>query len=231
MDRRRPSSDRGRCGKKARRAAVMAAGLLILGAAPAPAATIDFLVNPLIGAPGVDLGDGVRQVFPPAGQELFIPTFDVTSDQFRFHLSAFGVTPPLSFVNALAADLPPGGVNVVVLQDSDNDGNPATAFNAGTAANLIAAEIDEPGAGFFVYFNSALNLNRLVYSTDLSVNTADLAILARIESPTGAGAIAALPTFQAANFAAVPAPAALPLMAAGLVALGFARNRRGVTSR
>ena len=34
------------------------------------------------------------------------------------------------------------------------------------------------GPGFFIYFNSGLDLPRLVYSTDLSDNTADLKVLA-----------------------------------------------------
>ncbi|MBC7927314.1 MAG: hypothetical protein H7039_16820, partial [Bryobacteraceae bacterium] len=62
------------------------------------------------------------------------------------------------------------------------------------------------GAGFFMYFNSNLNLNRLVYSANLNDNTADLKILARIVSPSGQGAIDALPTFAEANFVATPEP-------------------------
>ena len=71
----------------------------------------------------------------------------------------------LSFYNGSAANLPIAGFNVIVLQDNDNDNNPATAFGAGTAANLIAARIDQAGPGFFIYTNQGLGMNRLVYST------------------------------------------------------------------
>src|SRR5207248_2428172 len=75
-----------------------------------------------------------------------------------------------------------------------------TPFGAGQAADLIADGISTPGSGFFVYFNQSLNLPRLVYSTDLSSDTADLKILARMLNLTGADGRNALPTFTAANF-------------------------------
>jgi uncharacterized protein (TIGR03382 family) len=67
-------------------------------------------------------------------------------------------------------------------------------------------------------------VNRLVYSTNLDDNTADLAILARITSPTGAGAIAELSAFNSGNFAIVPAPASAAFLALG--GLAMARRRR-----
>jgi hypothetical protein len=160
-----------------------------------------------------------RQV---VGNELFIPTF-AAHDLFSFDggvFGAYGVAAPVQFFNGLASNLPTGGPNVIVLQDSDNDSNPATAFNAGSAANLIAAGIDTPGAGFFVYFNSSLGLNRLVFSTNLSDPTADLKILARINTPSGLGAINALPSFSASNFqiTTVPGPASAVLFLVGAVA-------------
>lgn len=196
----------------------------LLALPPAKAAVITFAANPLIGAPGVNLNDNTRQVF--GGAELTLPSFTPGTDQFSFDLAAFGVASPLSFFNGQAANLPTGDMNVVVLQDTDNDNNPATGFNAGTAANLIAAAIDDPGAGFFIYHNSGLQVNRLVYSTDLSTPTADLAILARIASPTATAAIAALPSFTANEFTAVPAPAALPTFLAAIGMLGLALRRR-----
>jgi hypothetical protein len=108
--------------------------------------------------------------------------------------------------------LPTGGVNVVVLQSLDNDANPATPFAAGNAANLIAAQITSPGPGFFIYFNQGLDLPRLVFSTDLDDNTADLKILFRMTN--FAGQPGALPTFTASNFAFVPEPSTLLLITA-----------------
>ena len=107
-------------------------------------------------------------------------SFSIATDVFAFDPSVFGVQNQVLFANALAADLPTGGVNIIVLQDTDSDSDLNTPFGAGNAANLIADEITMQGPGFFVYFNQGLNLPRLVYSTDLSDNTADLKILARI---------------------------------------------------
>jgi hypothetical protein len=80
----------------------------------------------------------------------------------------------------------------VVLQTYDDDNNPLTPFGARNAADLIANRITTPGPGFFIYFNQDLNLPRLVYSSGLSDNNADLKILARMLNlfgPNGQNAI------------------------------------------
>jgi hypothetical protein len=74
------------------------------------------------------------------------------------------------FANDLVQNLPASGVNTIVLQTAP------IPFAAGLAANAIADQITDPGPGFFIYFNSGLDLPRLVYSIDLSDNTADLKI-------------------------------------------------------
>jgi hypothetical protein len=158
-----------------------------------------------------------RQV---VGGESFI-TFNVGSDVFLFRQDVFGVDSSVTFVNDLASNLPSGGVNVIVLQNTD------VPFAAGIAANLIAAEISSPGPGFFVYFNSGLDLPRLVYSTDLDDDTADLKVLARMTNFSGNPAV--LPTFTAANFQifAVPEPSSLLLLAIGAAmgSIGYALRR------
>ena len=80
--------------------------------------------------------------------------------------------------------------------------------------------------------NSALNLRRLVYSTDLNDNNADLKILARILDPTGAAAISTLPNFTAENFqvTTTPEPSSFALIGLGLV-LGSAALRQRLKDR
>src|SRR5262245_4180370 len=75
--------------------------------------------------------------------ELFIPNFSVTDDRFSFDPTVFGVSTQVSFFNGFAANVPTSGLNVIVLQDSDPDNDPATPFNAGVAADLIAARVDQ----------------------------------------------------------------------------------------
>jgi hypothetical protein len=109
-----------------------------------------------------------------------------------------------------------------VLETLDNDNNPLTPFGAGQAADLIASRITAPGPGFFIYINQSLNLPRLVYSTDLSSNTADLRILARMLNLSGAEGQNALSNFTAANFeittaaSVAPEPASLLLLLSAL---------------
>jgi hypothetical protein len=187
--------------------------------APANAATITFLTDPFEGSTALTTPG--RQV---VGNELFT-AFNIATDVFVLEQNVFDIN-QIDFVNDVAADIPATGVNVVVLQTLDDDGNPGTAFGAGMAANLIAAQITQTGPGLFIYFNSGLNLPRLVYSTDLSDNTADLKILARLTNLNGQPA--ALPSFTEANFALtqVPEPATLLLMTTGGALMASRRLRR-----
>ncbi len=174
----------------------------------ADAATITFSTDPFAGSTALTTPG--RQI---VGGELST-AFDVATDVFDFNNAVFGIDEIL-FANDLAGNLPATGVNTVVLQTLDNDADPLTPFGAGIAANLIAAQITQSGPGFFVYFNSALDLPRLVYSVDLSENTADLKVLARLTNLSGQPNV--LPVFTAQNFAVtqVPEPATLLLMTTG----------------
>ncbi len=208
-------------------ALVVAAELVLAAAAPAAqAAAVVFDTAPFQGS-NADPNDGIRTVF--GGNERFLAGFDFAQDQFVFNPAAFGLVGPLAFASGLAASLPTSGADVIVLQSTDNDDNPATPFNAGSAATLIANALEVDGAGFFIYFNSVLAVNRLVFSTNLNSATADLAILARITAPTGADAIARLPGFTAANFA-VPAPATWALAGLGLIGIAGMRRRAALSA-
>lgn len=153
--------------------------------------------GPAFENPATVAGDGLRQI---ENTPDILRDFTDGEDRFVFDTSDFNVSGNKKVSNALAADLR-DGANVIVLRDTDNDGNAATAFNAGAAATLIADNLDTDGAGFFVYWNSALGINRLVHSANLNDATADIRVLGNIEGPTGLDAIAALEDFGARDFA------------------------------
>jgi hypothetical protein len=160
------------------------------------------------------------------GGEQFI-SFSPATDIFSLESTVFGVGSDLKFANGLVSALPQSA-NVVVLETLDDDNNPLTPFGAGQAADLIASRITTPGPGFFIYFNQSLNLPRLVYSTNLSSNTADLQILARMLNLFGAEGQNALPNFTAANFEITTATSAAPEPASLLLLLSALAVRCGI---
>jgi len=201
-------------------------GLLAFSSA-ANATTFRFDTDPFAGT--TVLNTPGRQI---VGGEDFI-NFSTGSDVFSLESTVFGVENTVNFVNAPAANLPTGGVNVVVLESFDDDNNPLTPFGAGNAATLIANEITTSGAGFFVYFNQGLDLPRLVFSSDLSSSTADLKILARMLNLTGQTGRDTLPSFTAGNFeittadsTTVPEPSNGFIILSGLGACWYFQKRK-----
>jgi hypothetical protein len=192
----------------------------------ASATTFTFDTDPFAGTPVLTTPG--RQI---VGGEDFI-VFNPATDIFSLDPTVFGVGNSVSFANDFAGNLPTSDLNVIVLESFDDDNNPATPFGAGNAANLIAAQITTPGPGFFIYFNQGLDLPRLVFSTDLNDNTADLKVLARMLNLTGAGGRDAMQTFTASNFTfatestSVPEPSTLLLLGAGMFGVAR-RSRRG----
>lgn len=216
------------CARLMPKSTFLAAAIAIAAAAPAAAATFRFDTDPFAGTSV--LATPGRQF---VGNEAFIPTFDFANDVISIDPTAFGIMPSVNFYNGLAANLPAGGANFIILQDIDADGIAANGIlnNAGLSANLIAAQFTEPTAGFFVYFNSVLNLNRLVFSPDLSSPLSDLKIVARFTGPTGLAAADALPRFTADNFtAAVPEPSSWAMLITGFALAGLSMRRRSKTA-
>ena len=204
----------------------LGAAALMLGASfgASAQATFTFSGDPFEGNPAPSTPG--RQV---VGGEPFI-TFSVPTDVFSFEGSFFAFVNNIAFANGPIGTIPAAGTNVVVLRTFDNDNDSTTPFGAGNAANLLADQITTPGAGLFIYFNSGLNLARLVFSSDLSDNTADLKILARMTNLTGIPGQEAMALFTAQNFAfasPIPEPTTLLLLGSGMALVaGLRRGQR-----
>jgi hypothetical protein len=187
--------------------------VLLATGATGNAATFLFNTDPFAGSTAPTTPG--RQV---VGGEPSI-TFNPATDVFRLDFDVFGVD-DLRFLSDVAANVPASGINTVVLQNTD------VPFAAGIAASLIADQVTDPGPGFFIYFNSGLDLPRLVFSADLSDPDADLKVLARMVNLGGAAGRAELANFTAANFAPVPEPSSLLLTSGALLICGWAMRRR-----
>lgn len=178
---------------------------------PASTATLSLTVEPLDTDPGVFAfsGDPFRgeDVSAPDRQivvgEDAIEDFDFATDRYLIDAVDFGLPEEVRFATVDTTDPDaaiPEDANVVVVLNADNDADAETPFLAGTAAGEIAALTDASRPGLFVYFNSTLDLNRVVYSADLASAEADLSVLSRQTDLTGTDAVDALAAFSAENF-------------------------------
>jgi len=202
---------------------VSVAAAAVILSTTASATVFNFATDPFAGT--TVLTQPGRQV---VGGEDFI-NFSIANDVFSFDSAVFGIGNTIHFASGLASALPTGGLNAIALLSFDDDATPGTPFAAGNAANLIAAQVTTPGPGFFIYFNQGLDLPRLVYSTDLNDNTADLKIVARMLNLNGQPGRDAMPTFTASNFQAVPESASsltLVIAAGALMAGNWAFRRK-----
>lgn len=184
--------------------------VLLLLATSLNGATLLFNTNPLAGVPNT----GGQIVNGAGGGPVF--SFNPAVDVIAFDIGAFGVN-SVVFANGNTTDpgFPTSGLTVAVVQN-------ATAARA--AATALGNQLTSAGPGFFVYFNTGLNVPRLVFSRDLNDPNADLAILARFDNLTGQSGI--LPSIQASNFSAVPEPSSLLMTSGALATTSFLALRR-----
>jgi Ca2+-binding RTX toxin-like protein len=119
-----------------------------------------------------------------------ITDYTIGEDQFVFDRKDFG-NANLVFQKGVSSQIADG--NAIVLQDS--------FAAAGAAARAIANNpnvvADE---GVFVYFNTTLGLNRVVYSKDLA-DGGNISVLANLDNQRGPTGLASLANFTAADFA------------------------------
>lgn len=183
---------------------------LLLLATSLNGATLVFNTNPLAGVPNT----GGQIVNGGGGGPVF--NFNPATDVIAFDVGAFGVNSVVfANGNTTSPGFPTTGLTVAVVQN---------AAAARAAATVLGNQLTSAGPGFFVYFNTGLNVPRLVFSRDLNDPNADLAILARFDNLAGQTGI--LPSIQASNFAAVPEPASILLMSGAFAVMGVVALRR-----
>lgn len=189
-------------------------------------------------------------------------SFNIATDQFQLNTTVFTINGPLVFANAAGgnpgqfgvSDVSttfPSTVNFIVLQNFDNNdtnGFPANwdnSFNARNALRAIAANTDGDRAGFFLYWNEALGVNRLAHTSNLNNGEATLQVLFAQNSAnlisntvnfqTGGAEVGLrgeananfnlLSSFSAANVSVIPEPSSALLAGLALVA-GVSRRKR-----
>lgn len=111
-------------------------------------------------------------------------------DRIQLSLADFGIDAAPTLAKGVTAEL--GDGNVIV--QLDGFANVAQAAAAIAANDAITAD-----AGFFVYFNTSLGFNRLVYSADLG-DAGDVTVLANFIDQTGPDGLAAIANFSLDDF-------------------------------
>lgn len=126
-------------------------------------------------------------------QPDIIADYTIGEDQFAFDRLDLGLE-SLVFQQGVSSQIAADG-NAIALLD------PFPA--AGAAARAIVNNDNiTSGAGVFVYFNSTLGINRLVYSNDLA-NGGDISVLANLDNQRGEAGLASLPAFSGNDFALI----------------------------
>ncbi|HEY9627827.1 MAG TPA: calcium-binding protein [Coleofasciculaceae cyanobacterium] len=122
-------------------------------------------------------------------QPDIITDFNIAEDSFTLDAQALGID-SLVFQRGQSSQV--ANANVIVLTDS--------FATAGDAARAIANNNNiTADAGVFLYFNTTLGLNRLVYSKDLA-GGGDISVLANLDNQRGATGQTDLARYTIANF-------------------------------
>ena len=160
----------------------------------------NLLVSVLLGAMGVSVQAANINIDGSSGSQFGDFTPGSGGDVFAINASDFGVTAPLKFQsgvfgnvglsaanlagsaddpNAIASD-----VNLIVIQNRDNDdfdgafpSNWNASWNARTSLEAISANTTGDRAGFFLYWNEGLGVNRLFATENLNDPLASLTLL------------------------------------------------------
>jgi Ca2+-binding RTX toxin-like protein len=160
------------------------------------------------GGAGRIADDGVRQVVNAANTATNNVLDFNDNDRFQFDAHTLGLD-HFAFANAARPD---GTTDLSLIHGDDNVIVVGGFANAGLAANAIATASDFHGAGVFVYFNTTLQVSRVVFSEDLGGNTAavdangnhvgtgDIDVLFALRNLSGAEGLAHQSLFQADNF-------------------------------
>lgn len=123
-------------------------------------------------------------------QPDIITDYAIGQDQFVLNAKDLNIN-SLTFQKGVSTQIAADGNSIVLLDP---------LVNAATAARAIA---NNPAItakeGVFVYFNTTLGINRLVYSQDLA-NGGNISILANLTNQAGATGIANLNNFTASDF-------------------------------
>lgn len=140
--------------------------------------------------------DGKKPVLTPGAKIAgvnapdTITDFDPSKDGFTLDAAVLGLK-GFSFASGAVNDLK-GGADVLVLQGQ--------FANAGAAAQAIADNNSlTGGAGVFIYHNSTIGINRLVYSSDLG-GGGSFSVLANMTNQGGDAGVALLSKYTANNF-------------------------------
>jgi Ca2+-binding RTX toxin-like protein len=149
-----------------------------------------FSGNVFSGGTPVPVGDtGIQALNQPD----VLTDYQIGKDQFFFNASDLGID-DLVFQKGITFEIASNG-NFIVLLDP--------FVNAATAAQAIAAnDAITADEGAFVYFNTTLGINRLVYSQDLG-DGGNISVLANLTNQAGTSGLESLASYSASDFSLI----------------------------